>query len=87
MDKVKQFSAWLKDGTWSRKQHKIEYHDSKFNRDIDIFVDYISQIPYLKLIGSPIVFLILLIYWSPVLLYVLRDVVIDFFKNKLGRKK
>lgn len=72
MDKINKFIDWLINGEWSRQKHKNAYHD-KFDRDIDIFVDYISQVPYFKLIGSPIAFLIIIGMWSPLILGFLRE--------------
>ena len=81
------FFTWLTTGNWSYKYHKANYRDSKFNRDIDIIVDYISQIPYFKLIGSPIAFLIILGEWSVPLAIVSWEMLVDKAKTKFGKNK
>lgn len=78
------FFGWLSSGTWSRTKHKNDYHD-KFNRDIDIFVDYISQIPYFKLIGFPVAFLIIIAEWFPIFAVVWLEFIWDSVKSKFKK--
>ena len=75
--KIKKLAKWLHSGTFSRTQHRNNYRDHKFDREIDIFVDYISQLPYLKVIGVPISFSITLVGFSPIILMA----VVESIKN------
>lgn len=63
--KIKQLAKWIHSGTFDFRSH--EYRDHKFNRPIDNLINYLSQLPYLKVIGIPLGFIIFLIQWSPVI--------------------
>lgn len=67
--KIKTALKWLHSGTFDFRSH--EYRDHKFNRPIDNLINYLSQLPYLKIIGIPLGFIIFLIQWTPVIAVVL----------------
>lgn len=79
--KIKKLAKWLHSGTFSRTQHRNNYRDHKFNREIDIFVDYINQLPYLKVIGAPVAVSITLVEFSPIILMVAVESIKNI-KNK-----
>lgn len=69
--KIKTALKWLHSGTFDFRSH--EYRDRKFNSPIDNLINYLSQLPYLKIIGIPLGFIIFLIQWSPVIVVVLFE--------------
>ena len=72
--KIKTALKWLHSGTFDFRSH--EYRDHKFNRPIDNLINYLSQLPYLKVIGIPLGFIIFIIQWSPVLAHILLELIV-----------
>ena len=50
---MNEFKEWLTSGIWSYKKFKSKFN-GKFNRKWDVATEYVAQIPYFKLILSPL---------------------------------
>lgn len=70
---MRKFFTWLFDGTFSYQEYKKSYGCTKFNRKIDIFENYICQIPLFKLIGVPIATLMIVGEWLPIIIVVMWE--------------
>lgn len=82
--KIKTALKWLHSGTFDFRSH--EYRDHKFNRPIDNLINYLSQLPYLKIVGIPLGFIIFLIQWSPVIAVVLFGLMIQKLRECTAKK-
>lgn len=69
-------------GTFNYKSYKSKYR-CKFNRDIDIFLKYIAQLPYLKVITYPMVMIFIMMSYLPIVVLILAE----YHFNKLKSKK
>ena len=84
---MNKFFKWLSSGEWSYSKYKSSYRDSKFDRNRDIIEGYISQIPYIKLIGSPIAGLMIIIEWLPIVVMVFWESRKEIWENLKMSKK
>ncbi len=78
--KLKEGFDWLRSGTFN--YYSNEYRDHKFNRTIDNIVNFIAQLPYLKLIGIPIATVSVLIEFGSIIVYVYAENFIHKLKGK-----
>lgn len=82
--KIKTALKWLHSGTFDFRSH--EYRDHKFNMPIDNLINYLSQLPYLKIVGIPLGVIIFLIQWSPVVAVVLFELKIQKLRECMAKK-
>lgn len=82
--KIKKLAKWIHSGTFDFRSH--EYRDHKFNRPIDNLINYLSQLPYLKIVGIPLGFIIFLIQWSPIIAFVLFELMIQKLRECTEKK-
>lgn len=78
------FLNWISSGEWSYKKYKRDYRD-KFNRPIDISIEYIAQLPYLKIVGYPVASVMTVILFSPYIAmfvwYSIQNKFVSLFKK------
>lgn len=78
--KLIEYIKYIPKGTFNYKRYKRNYH-CKFNRDIDIFLEYMAQLPYIKVVTAPLVILIMLIEFLPIVAVVMSEHAIDKVKE------
>lgn len=69
-------------GTFNYSRYKKEYR-CKFNREIDIMMEYAAQLPYFKIITFPIAAALMLLELLPIILVILFEHFVDKLKSIL----
>lgn len=68
-------------GTFNYTKYKKTYR-CKFNRDADIFLEYMAQLPYFKIITAPIVVFFMTLEFLPIFVAVLFEHLLEKLKSK-----
>ena len=80
----------IKGGTFNMKEYVNSYNDPKQMNAIDPYMEYLAQLPYLKVITFipvPMLFFIsFVIFISPAIFYMSVDKIHDIYKKLKGTK-
>jgi hypothetical protein len=85
--KIISIAKAIHSGTFSYAKHKSEYSDSKFDRDWDIFISYLCQLPYVKIVTLPVGYIMWIASFIIPNMDVIIEVVYDACKKKLKKAK